>query len=69
MLNVYHRGKLQGEHQVAKSNTHPTEWQLWSARAGSAFQAYSLDCITIYINGLGESLINKVSRELVSREL
>jgi len=36
---------------------------------GSAFQAYSLDCITIYINGLGESLINKVSRELVSREL
>ncbi|HZJ46052.1 MAG TPA: hypothetical protein VFD63_19910, partial [Pyrinomonadaceae bacterium] len=37
MLNVYHRGKLQGEHQVAKSNTHPTEWQLWSARARQRF--------------------------------
>ena len=59
MLNVYHRGKLQGEHQVAKSNTHPTEWQLWSARAGSAFQAYSLDCITIYITGSANHLLIK----------
>ncbi len=24
--------QLQGQHQVAKSNTHPTEWQLWSAK-------------------------------------
>jgi len=61
--------QLQGEHQVAKSNTHPTEWQLWSARARQRFPGVLPGLHYHLYNGLGESLINKVSRELVSREL